>query len=296
MRHRRPHLVILSLLILHSVASAAILRVRTDGSDLNSGADWQHAKATVQAAINAASEGDEIWVAAGTYPEHLQNRIVSEAAVNVGLYGGFAGDETSRDQRDLAAHRTVLDGTDSGTVLRITGGAGPATRIDGFDIRRGYATGMTNVGGGIYVLGSGPVIANNRIVTNLSDGIGGGILLWGYRIVPPAAQAAITDNQILENRSGDGGAGIAIIGASPEISRNVLARNYTSGQGGGIGCWTTESSKICSPRIANNRIYENAANFQLTRTRKPPSKTSKPKSAAKTKKKTKPCPHFGAQS
>ena len=53
---------------------AAVLHVRTDGSDAASGADWEHAKATVGAALLAADAGDEIWVAAGVYAERPEHR------------------------------------------------------------------------------------------------------------------------------------------------------------------------------------------------------------------------------
>ena len=58
--------------------------------------------------------GDEIWVAAGTYPEHIKNKTAgpsgSEVAVDTALYGGFAGTETARDQRNWQTNLTILDG------------------------------------------------------------------------------------------------------------------------------------------------------------------------------------------
>ena len=60
----------------------------------------------------------EVWVAAGTYyPDDDESgfndndRFLPFELVNgVGLYGGFAGNEYARDQRDWNAHVTVLDG------------------------------------------------------------------------------------------------------------------------------------------------------------------------------------------
>ena len=78
--------VFLSFFPFVQTASSAIIHVKTDGSDAGSGASWSSAKQTVSAAIEAAGEGDEIWVAQGTYAEHIQNKATGdEPAVN-GLY------------------------------------------------------------------------------------------------------------------------------------------------------------------------------------------------------------------
>jgi hypothetical protein len=80
---------------------------------------------SLQAGIDAASAGDTIWVAAGTYagPFVMKKRLV--------LFG------------DAGAPNTILDGGDSVRVLDIEGvnGAG----VIGFTIRRGKA----NSGGGV---------------------------------------------------------------------------------------------------------------------------------------------------
>ena len=82
---------------------ATIRYVSTTGS--GDGSSWSNASSDLQAMIDASSSGDEVWVAKGTYrPTKLiktsKNRsyafILKEG---VSLYGGFAGDETSRDDR-----------------------------------------------------------------------------------------------------------------------------------------------------------------------------------------------------
>ncbi len=252
----RAGLVAAALLATVTVAESAVLHVVQTGDDAHSGLTWADAKQTVGGALAVASAGDEIWVAAGTYNERIHNRVQGETPIDVALYGGFLGSETSRGQRDFAAHATILDGGGLGEVVKIEGGAGPAMRIDGFRIRNGAGV----FGGGIHVASSAPTIAHNDILGNQAD-FGGGIMLWGYRTVPPAAHAVVESNVIQVNRAGSGGGAIAIVGASAEVRENVILRNTTGGHGGGIGVWVAESAKVARPRIARNFLYENAANL-----------------------------------
>jgi parallel beta-helix repeat protein len=242
----------------HTGASAAIIRVHPNGNDAQSGESWALAKRSVQGAINAAAAYDEIWVAAGTYQEHIHNKVVDIAAVDVALYGGFDGAETSRNQRDWNANFTILDGTNTGTVVTISDGAGPETRVDGFYITRGT--------GGIDISGSAPVIANNTVKSNQ----GSGIHVYKYKILqiepPLVSHPTITGNKIVDNVAGDG-AGIAVEGdlltnlipappSAPVITNNLIARNGAFQNGGGIGCWGHTAAVI-----ANNHILANSASL-----------------------------------
>lgn len=265
MKFRRPDLIAtfsiccLLLFLCRGPASAAVIRVKplsAGGNDNHAGQDWNHAKATVQGAVNSAAQGDEIWVAAGTYEEHIHNRIVSDQAVNVALYGGFSGTENDLAQRDWNINLTILDGAGSGTVVTITSGAGPETRVDGFYITRGT--------GGISISNSAPNISNNTIKENT----GPGITIAKYQIVqidpPIAAHPTIARNSIVDNVS-DNGAGIVVVGdlltnlvppppSSPVITSNIIARNTAAQNGGGIGCWGHTAATI-----SNNYILANSA-------------------------------------
>lgn len=72
------------------------------GSDLDNGRGWVNAKATIQAAINAADAGDEIWIA-GTFSPNI---IITKP---VSLYGGFKGSESRLEERDIN-NKTSING------------------------------------------------------------------------------------------------------------------------------------------------------------------------------------------
>jgi parallel beta-helix repeat protein len=279
MNMKRKELFVMSLtlfiffLSFQATCHSAILCVKPDGNDANSGASWALAKKTVQAAINSANEGDEIWVAAGAYAEHIKNKTVgpqgSEVAVNMALYGGFVGTETARDQRNWNINMTVLDGggasspTVDGAVVIIDSLATQATRIDGFVITRGHGF----AAGGIFISGSGPVITNNIIRGNLGS-VGGGILISNYKITPPQAHPVILNNTIIDNHAVEAGGGIAIVGSerivsynpvSPLISQNYITRNLSEFHGGGIGIYGH-----AAPQINNNYIIANTAAYSET--------------------------------
>jgi hypothetical protein len=253
-------------------ANAAVIRVCVDGNDSNSGINWAEAKETIQAAINAASQGDEIWVAAGTYHEHIKNKTKgpsgSEVAVDTALYGGFAGTETERGQRNWNLNITTIDGDggpiptppESGTVITIDSGATQETRIDGFVITGGHAMG----GGGISISGSGPVIANNTIRAN-SASVAGGILIYNYKITEPQVHPVINNNIIYNNYTAEAGGGIAVIGSerlvtfdpvSPLINNNLIWRNVSGFHGGGIGIYGH-----AAPQVINNSVVSNTAAY-----------------------------------
>ncbi len=111
-------------------------------------------------------------------------------------------------------------------------------------------------------MGSAPVIANNIIKKNKTDGYGAGIAIRYFNPTTPPEFPRITGNAIVENSSvnevGDGG-GIGIYFSSPEIDHNVIARNEATRNGGGIACWRNSL-----PTIKNNYILANSASVPLS--------------------------------
>ncbi len=117
----------------------------------------------MNAAIAAAEAGDEIWVAGDAAHPYAENIALKDG---VGLYGGFAGGETTRGQRDWNTNVTILDGG-SRRVVAAFNVASATTVLDGFTVRNGDY--------GIYcTYSSSPSITNNIVAYNATGIYGSG--------------------------------------------------------------------------------------------------------------------------
>jgi len=248
--------------------SPTIVRVSPSGDDANDGSNWGLSKRTVQAGIDAAfGTGGEVWVGVGTYGE----RITLKASVYV--YGGFAGTEDQRDQRNWKTNTTVLDGGAGGSVVTASLVGCRMSCIDGFTIRNGSgAMGNTSTryGGGIYCPSS-PTIANNTIIENCAD-YGGGVYCFsssalilnnvirdnvvstcGGGVYWYKSVSQTVANTIIRNRSDYAGGGVYCSDSSGLFSGNVFLGNYAKTLGGAMCC------SMSSPVIANTAIVGNTA-------------------------------------
>ena len=167
-----------------------LLFVRADAAGDNDGTNWTDAYIDLQDALAFARSSpqiDEIWVAEGAYtPAAPGGNIYATFALpdGVALYGGFAGTETRREQRDWMAHPTVLSGDlngDDGPEFAnrvdnsrtiITGDGLGAANLDGFIVHDGYAT--TSPGAGLRLTNCQARIANCRFEQNVTSFYHGG--------------------------------------------------------------------------------------------------------------------------
>ncbi|HYS56391.1 MAG TPA: right-handed parallel beta-helix repeat-containing protein [Thermoanaerobaculia bacterium] len=212
-----------------------------NGDDANSGRSWRTSKKSIRAAMDASREGEEIWVAAGKYVENIALKP------GVKLYGGFAGVEIFREERNPERNRTILDGKQKGSVISIPSRAGRDTVVDGFTIQHGNAAW---VGGGIQIAcGAAPTIANNSITDNRADFAGGGIGMTCDG-ASESGNPIITNNRIADNRAGIRGGGIYAAGRAVTILNNSIGGNRAE-FGGGI--------HAADGLIANNALVENRA-------------------------------------
>jgi hypothetical protein len=188
-----------AVLLSSAAAQAKIIYVNQALTATGNGTTWAAAYKDLQKALTASAAGDSIYVAKGVYyPDELEyaggDREISFVLKGVKVYGGFAGNETSLGQRNIALNETVLSGEiwqvhedDPDTAgferywsLHVVIASANST-LDGITVQKGSANGEespANRGGGIYAASGITVTLNNCLIQdNQSADSGGGI--WG---------------------------------------------------------------------------------------------------------------------
>jgi hypothetical protein len=186
---------------------------------------------TIQAAINAAADGDQIVVSPGTYVENIN-------------FGGKNIILRSTDPTDPSVVAiTIIDGNDAGSVVTFSGTEGTTCVLSGLTIRNGHFTD----GGGIEGNATLATIQYNTIAYNSVQAEyanGGGI----HR-----CNGTIHHNNIYGNSTVSmaptGGGGLS--GCSGTIENNVIWLNSSNRNGAGLFA--------CSGIIQNNTIEVNSA-------------------------------------
>lgn len=92
--------------------TAGRIYVNHSATGNNDGSSWVDAFVDLHDAFEVDIDGQEIWVAGGTYKTSVSDVTVSYVIdkSNVQLYGGFAGTETSLSQRVLGVYPTIIEG------------------------------------------------------------------------------------------------------------------------------------------------------------------------------------------
>ena len=194
----------------------------------------------IQAAIDAASDGDEIIVMPGTYTNTNEFVVLIE------------GKDLSIRSKS-GSELTVIDGNNAhGCILyQRLGSNNPALgSIEGFTITGGNA----GEGGGIRFEGSSPQIINCIIVNNTASA-GGGIFSDYYY---SDSNPSFVDCLIKDNIATGSGGGVQLDGSSSTASffNCEIIGNVAGGNGGGFFCANSEatiSSCVFQNNIAKNK-------------------------------------------
>jgi hypothetical protein len=222
----------------------------------------------VQAAVDAATGGEEIRVAAGTYtgvrtvPSLNSDTFTATQVLvitkSVTLRGGYSTADWIT--ADPAANPTTLDAQGQGRGLVISGTITPTVeglRITGGDATRlgGSVWGLDG-GGGAYVWEATPTISGCVIYSNTAStanpASGGGVFIrYG--------EATLSGNRVVGNTAGTGGrgsgGGLSLRGGRPILSGNTVVSNMAStaasGYGGGV-CVRFGAATLSGNTVASN--------------------------------------------
>ncbi|MEZ4869538.1 MAG: choice-of-anchor Q domain-containing protein [Caldilineaceae bacterium] len=261
------------------------------------GDSWSNAYVNLQDALQVAVSGDQIWVAQGVYyPDVGSGQTDDDANVSftipsgVALFGGFAGSETSLEQRNWALYPTILsgdigqddttdgngvvassnniNGSNSYHVLYLDGSTTAVTEttvIDGFIITAGSANGdefATLNGGGLFCQGDtgecSPTITKVIFSGNAAGDSGGAIKNNGVRGI---SNPSFVDVIFRGNSAKFGGAlhndGRSSGVSSPSLVNVVFSGNSATNWGGAIV--NEAANGASSPLLTNVTFSGNRA-------------------------------------
>lgn len=237
-----------------TVSSANVIYVNAAAPAGGNGTNWATALNDMTTALASAQNGDQLWVAAGTYStQSLYTSFTVPAGVS--LYGGFSGTESSVDQAQPSIYHTTLRAASvslhEGSSVLVLATAGGST-ISGFTIRDGYAarTSGTKLGGGGLLIQGGTVSIRQCTFTQNSTytmpngdfGMGGAVCIVNNSAV------TITDCAFDSNTShgwpewdfipwshrplqGDGAA-IYVSGSTLTVEHSTFTGNHAGGSSG----------------------------------------------------------------
>lgn len=195
---------------------------------------------TIQAAIDAATNGDVIILQPGTYR--------GSGNKNIDYLGKAITVRSTNPDEQSVVDSTIIDCENSGRGFVFDSNEGHNSVLAGLTITNGYAAG----GGGVYCSKSSPTITKCRITNNgtpnYSDG--GGILCKN-------SNAIITNNTISYNTASWDGGGIYCGGKTIIRDCNISNNSAPNSNGGGICC----ISGLTPILITNCTIKNNTSRF-----------------------------------
>ena len=239
----------------------------------------------IQAAINAASDGDDVVVANGTY--------TGDGNKNLDFLG-----KAITVRSESGPEHCIIDCENNGRGFYFHSEEDGNSVLQGFTIRNGKPPGdiAGSSGGGILLEYSSPTITDCTFTGNVATSWGGGIFIshssptiadctftgnvatsWGGGILCNHSSPTITDCTFIDNSSGYGaggigcyfspatimnctlednstkwGGGMCFHDAPPTIINCTFAGNVASMGGGGICCYSSSFPTIVNCTIVGN--------------------------------------------
>lgn len=229
-----------------ALGAGLILAITSAHADiLQVGTNWSGTSyADIQSAVDAATDGGEIWVEQGTYV--LTNSIVVDKSL--AIYGGFDGAETLRDERDWANQATVVDGNGSFRCFHVANGNSATVVLDGLTLTRGIPSDGENGpaiwNGNAGAPAFGDLLVANCIISNNSGSIKHGAVFndWG--------NFTARDCTFANNTAINKGGAIINYGHDLTLLRCLFAGN-SANNGGAVSFPNTSGS----PSATNHNVF-----------------------------------------
>jgi hypothetical protein len=235
---------------------------------------------TIQAAVDAAVNGDTVRMAAGVYTE-----TVNVSAKTITIEGGYDSTCTTLNTSSTtqvnanSVGGSVVDLTSAAVLtlrnLRLTGGTSFGAGVDLLGSSR-ITLDNTDVfgnngasGAGIYI-GSGSVVTltnDSDIYNNISSSYGGGAIVYG------TLYGFMTSSDIYQNTAINGG-GLAVMGGQVYLDNADVVANTASNLGGGFyvqngeitlsnSVFVGETAPCCQSALTGGGIYAYASRINL---------------------------------
>lgn len=236
------------------------LYVSSSANGAANGGSWADAFTNLHMALGLAQAGDSIWMAEGVYAPAVSAARDSSFVLPSGvlLFGGFSGTENSLDERDWAAHPTILSGdigvagdsTDNAYTILYLENPDSGTVIDGMIFRHGIAnftplnvpgSSPKKCGGGLYIMAADgwayPDIRNCTFEYCYAYNSGGAVYINGSgvgSVAPRFFNCTFRHNSVRV----DGGAlyknGGSWVERTPDFEGCSFVENRADRRGGGI--------------------------------------------------------------
>ena len=217
------------------------------------GANWSNALGELRDALAlfedetcTTEDVEEIWVSAGTYlpTDDSGDREATFLMPGVNILGGFEGDETNVNQRDLESNVSILSGEINnddnlfGNSYHVVTSMDEASGfLSEFTITGGNADDSSDPhdrGGGLFASNGGISMNNILFENNYAETAGGGAWVIETENRIGAQHPAFVRTAFRNNESGAIGGGLALRDAESRITSVTFENNIAGLWGGGL--------------------------------------------------------------
>jgi hypothetical protein len=218
----------------------ALLPAISHGAVLNVPADYSR----IQTAIDAATNGDFIYVSPGLYNENINFKAKGISVLS-----------TSAADLDVIKS-TIIHGSGQTSVVSFISGETTNSVLAGFTITGGYGTpnpvlgAGVYCGAGIYCYNASPKIFGNIIISNSAPNGTGNLVGYGGGIACIQSDALISRNLIISNTAYVGGGVLEFLGKA-RFASNLICSNSANGAAGGAAQYGAQ--------FINNTLVGNGA-------------------------------------